>query len=239
VPFDRSSIVTVLRFLFTFTLFLPAAALAESDCEDTFTECRDDCSLEFGGSIRVELKKKFDKCMKKCTKTANRCTERVMEAKSGGLEEGALDGAPTSDQVDENGIPTKTANTKKKKKVAAEPAVEEDEPRSDTPAKKETLAESELPKSNRTQLKTDEPPPPPPRKEREVAKDEPAPAPKKDVIEMKMTPKKEEEDLRDDKPRASSPPPRDEEPPPLPKKEKKKEDPPRKKEEDHDDLRFY
>lgn len=228
----------VLRLSLAVLLTLPAAALAESDCDDSFIECRDDCSLEFGGSNRIDQKKKFEKCMKKCTKVANRCTEHVMETKAANLDEGALEGTPTSDQVDEHGIPTKTAAKKKKK--AAEP-VEDDLRNDEPPRKKEELSESEMPKSSRTQLKVEES-----KKKEEPVKEskaEPAPAKEKsDVIEMKMKPRKEEEDLRDDKPRSSgsSSSASSEEPPPPPKKEKKKEEPaPKKQEEDHDDLRNY
>ena len=196
-----------------------SAAFAEGDCEDNFMECKDDCLIEFGGSVRVEVKKQYDKCMRKCTKTANRCGERVTETRASGLDEGALDGTPASDEE-------RTGSGPVKKKKAA-PAVEQTD---DEPAqKKEALSDAEVPKSERTTLKTDDAP-------------APAPAPaKKEVIEMKMTPRKKDEgDLRDDKPPAREEV-REETPAPAPKKktEEKKPDPPRRKEEDHDDLRNY
>lgn len=235
------------RLLLIAVVALPFTALAEGECQDDYLECKDGCLIDYGGSIRVEVKKQFDKCMKKCTKIARRCTERSMETKASGLDEGALDGAPTSDQVDEHGMPTSTASKKKKKsKVAAEePASEEV---SDEPARpRESLSDGEVPKSSRTAIKTDDDAPSKKKKGDEPSKGEVAKQeepPKKEVIEMKLSPTKStnDEDLRDDKPRASSPPkeePRDEEPPPPPKKEKKKEEPPKKKEEDHDDLRYY
>ena len=45
--------MTVFRPLLVLSMLLPFVALAESDCEDTFLECKDDCLIEFGGSIRV------------------------------------------------------------------------------------------------------------------------------------------------------------------------------------------
>ena len=224
VPPASGRLMNVFRFSLALALLLlPTPALADSDCEDTFFECKDDCLIEFGGSIRVEVKKRYDKCMKKCTKTANRCGERVMETKASGLDEGALDGTPASDQ---------DRVSKKKKKTAAEPAAEDTASDDEPVRKKEALSESELPKSDRTTLKTDDAPPPSKKKEKEAE-------PKKEVIEMKMTPRKEEEDIRDDKPRASAP--REEEAPPPKKKTEVKKDPPppKRQEEDHDDLRNY
>ncbi len=218
--------MNVFRYLLSSLLvFLPCAAFAEGDCEDAFLECKDDCLIEFGGSTRVEVKKAYDKCMKRCTKTARGCGERVMETKASGLDEGALDGTPASDE--------ERAPAKKKKKVAAEVAA--DDSSDDEPAKKkEALGESEVPKSNRTTLKTDDAPPPPKKKEKDPPKEERVEAPRKEVIEMKMTPRKDEEDLRDDKPRASAPAEAE-----APPKKKKIEPLPKRKEEDHDDLRNY
>lgn len=228
--------MNVFRPALALLIVLAPPAFAEGECEENFFECKDDCLIEFGGSIRVEMKKAYDKCMKKCTKVAGRCTERAMETKAGNLDEGALDGTPTSDMEAGSGSPSK----KKKKKKAIDTYVDE-QPTEDEPVKKkkEALSDSEIPRSERTVLKTDDEPPP----SKKEKKEERAEAPKKEVIEMKMTPKKEEEDLRDDKPRASAPPPkeepREEEEPPPPPKKKKKEEPPPRKEEDHDDLRFY
>ncbi len=211
--------MNVFRFLLiSLFVFLPCAAFAEGDCEDTFFECKDDCLIEFGGSTRVEVKKKYDKCMRKCTKTAGRCGERVMETKASGLDEGALDGTPASDEE-------RTGSNPKKKKVASDDSAD-DEP----VKKKEALDDAEVPKSNRTTLKTDEAPAP--RKKEPSPKEERAESPKKEVIEMKMTPRKDEEDLRDDK-RASAPVEAEV------KKKKVESLPPKRKEEDHDDLRNY
>ena len=204
-------------------------ALAQGDCEDSFLECKDDCLIEFGGSVRVEMKKRYDKCMKRCTKKGNQCTERVMETKASGLEEGALDGAPTSDEVDSSGLPTRTGSEPKKKKKARDDVREDDAVADDEPVKKkEKLSESEVPKSDRTKLKVDEP--------KEPARVE-APPPKKEEPPAR----KLDEDLRDDGARVTAPARKEEveEAAPPPKKKEEKKEPPKKKEEDHDDLRFY
>ena len=226
--------MNVFRVALALLLSLPFVALAESECEDPYLECKDDCLIEFGGSVKVDQKKKYEKCMKKCTKVANRCTERAMETKASGLDEGALDGTPTSQDVDKEGLPTKTAS--KKKKVAAEERAD-DTSGDDPPARpKEALTSDEVPKSNRTSLKVEDAPPP---KQKDEARDEP----KKEVIEMQLSPRQEtnDSDLREDKPRTSSPPPKEErdEPAPPPKKEKKREEAPPPKKEDDDDLRNY
>lgn len=226
--------MNVLRALLCLTVMAPLAASA-AECVDDYTECKDDCLIEFGGSTQLAMKKKFEKCSNKCAKLARRCNERVMTVKESGLDEGSLDGVPASDEVDSRGLPTRTgrdddSGSRKKKKAARAPV--EDEPAQDEPVKKkEALRSDETPRSARTELKTDEPPP---KKEEPKAEAEP----KKDVIEMKLSPRKEEEDLRDDRPQAKSQPREEEEPPPPPRKEKKKEEP-KKKEEDHDDLRYY
>lgn len=233
----------LLRLTVLLALGLSLPALAQAECDDAFLECKDDCVIEFGGSVRVEMKKRYDKCMKRCVKTVNRCTERVLETKNNQLDEGALDGTTGSDEVDKDNLPTRTAGKKKK---AAEAPADDGAPADDEPApKKEALREEEVPRSNRTSLKTDprdEPAParraeepPPARREEPAVKKEP-------VIELKLSPRREEDDLRDDRPRPAEAPKQaavEDEPPPPPKKREKKEEPPKKKEEDHDDLRFY
>ena len=194
---------------------LPGLARAD-DCEDDFLECKDDCLIQYGGSIRVEQKKKYDKCLKKCTKSSRRCTEHAVETSTNQLEEGALKGTPTSDQVDSSGMPE---SKKKKKKASAEPearSTEDDAAASDEPApKKDAIRDDEVPKSSRTTLKVEEPKSPPPetkKAEEPRAEAKPAKAAEPDVI--RMTPKKDDgkstgDDLRDDGPRAkTSPPPK-------------------------------
>ena len=106
--------MNVFRSVLASLIVLAAPAFAEGDCDENFSECKEDCLIEFGGSVRVEVKKAYDKCMKKCTKVAGRCTERAIETKAGGLDEGALDGTPTSDM--EAGSSSSSSSSKKKKK---------------------------------------------------------------------------------------------------------------------------
>jgi hypothetical protein len=215
-----------------------ALARAEAECEDDFTECKDDCVVEYGGSTRVEMKKLYEKCMKKCIKTVNRCSERVTETKNNKLDDGALDHSPGSDEVDKNNMPTRTSRPGKK--PTAEPGGDED----NTPSKPhDDLSDAEVPKSSRTQLKDEgdkgnKPPPaskPPPSSKPEPVADKPPPK-KEEPIRMELKPKDAEDDLRDDKPRQKDPEP---EPTPPPKKREEPKPPPPKKEEDHDDLRNY
>lgn len=221
----------------------PLSARA-GECDDDFSECKEDCLIQYGGSIRVEVKKKYEKCVKKCSKTARRCTERQLETKSNNLDEGALDGAPTSDQVDSDGLPTRDSGSKKAPKKEA-PVDHDDDLRNDAPAHQgEELPANEVPKSSRTSLKTDEKsgPPPEAKKTSEAPKTEkPADPPAEEPTPIRMTPKKDDgksagDDLRDDGPREEKP--ADEEAP-RPKRREKPKEPPPKKEEDHDDLRYY
>lgn len=253
------------RRLLVLVVLLPFAAAAQvNECAETFSECKEDCSIEHS-SIRGDAPRKLNKCLKKCQKKFTTCEERELETKNNSLEAGSLDKSPVSGDVDEHGMPTRTTVTKSKstddedrrpspgddlrddrpapapveeapKKTKKEKASEESASR----PPREEVRESELPKSSRTELKVvdekKEAPPPV-----AVKKSEPEPvASKKSDDTIVMTPKSEskkpvEEDLRDDRPRASEPPPK--------KTEKKKDDlppaPPKPKEEDHDDLRNY
>lgn len=242
---------TALTTLLALAVLAPQAALA-GECEDDFAECKDDCLIQYGGSIRVEMKKKYDKCLKKCSKAGKRCTERQLETKSNNLDEGALDNAPTSDQVDSEGLPTREAKASKTsdkagKKAAKEaPAAYEDSPAEEAPPapKREALAEDEVPKSSRTSLKVDEkqaPSPEPVKKEEPQPRPEPKSEKPAEEQVIKMTPKKDDgrssgDDLRDDGPREDKPA---EEEAPRPKRREKQKEPPPKKEEDHDDLRYF
>jgi hypothetical protein len=239
---------TALTALLTLFVLGSTAALA-GDCEDDFAECQDDCLIQYGGSIRVEMKKQYDKCLKKCIKASKRCTERKLETASNNLDEGALDNAPTSDQVDALGLPTRDEKPAKdskkpsKKAAADESAPYEDTQREEAVPKKEALSDDEVPKSSRTSLKVEDKKTTAPS---EAPKDEPPKKaeraetmPSQDVV-IRMTPKRDDgksagDDLRDDGPREAKP--ADEEPPRR-RREKPKEPPP-KKEEDHDDLRNY
>lgn len=236
------------HLLLALGLALAPLSARAGECDDDFSECKEDCLIQYGGSIRVEVKKKYDKCVKKCSKTARRCTERQMETKSNNLDEGALDGAPTSDQVDAEGMPTRDTGSKKTPKKEA-PIDHDDDLRNDAPAHQgEELPANEVPKSSRTSLKTDEKsgPPPEPKKKSEEPRAEkvaekPAEPQADEPTPIRMTPKKDDEksagdDLRDDGPREEKPA---EEEAPRPKRREKPKEPPPKKEEDHDDLRFY
>lgn len=254
------------RRLLCLMVLLPFAAVAQvNECAETFSECKEDCSIEHS-SIRGDAPKKLNKCLKKCQKKFTTCEERELETKNNSLDNGSLDKSPVSGDVDEHGMPTRTAVTKSKSTDDDErrpspgddlrddrpaPAPVEEAPKktkktkaseeSESRPPREEVRESELPKSSRTELKVvdekkKESPPPVAAK-----KTEPEPvASKKTDDAIVMTPKSEskkpaEEDLRDDRPRASEPPPK--------KTEKKKDDlppaPAKPKEEDHDDLRNY
>lgn len=234
----------VSRFVLLSLVALAVPSFAASECDEDFLECKEDCAIEYGGSIRVEQKKGLDKCMRRCTKKVNRCTERVMETKASSLDEGALDGTPTSDEVDERGMPTRTGGGDPKRAKKEAPVESDAEARDEAPAApREALRSEEVPRSSRTTLKTEAPSEAPAKKaapEPEAAEvEKPAPAP---VIEMKMSRRKDDEDLRDDGPRTEAPkeeaapaPP----PPPKKREEKPKEPPKKRVEEDHDDLRNY
>lgn len=107
-------------------VFLPTALWA-GECEDGYSECQEDCLIQFGGSIRVEMKAKFVKCIKKCTKKSATCRERFNETKVNRLNEGALDRSPTSRDVDEFGMPiVKTPKPKKRREVKDDEVVTAD-----------------------------------------------------------------------------------------------------------------
>jgi hypothetical protein len=191
----------------------PLSARAAGECDDDFAECKDDCLIQYGGSIRVEVKKQYDKCMKKCTKASRRCTERQMETQSNQLDEGALDRTPTSDQVDADGLPTREPPPKQKPDERREPT-----PRDEQTPPKPAL---ESPKPRETTGPTPTAP----------KSTEPAP--------IRMTLKKDDgksagDDLRDDGPREAAP--NSDEPAKPKRREKEKKSPP-KKSVDDDDLR--
>lgn len=236
MPFVLSN----MRAAFFLSVALSLPALAD-ECTDDYAECKDGCLIEFGGSMQLSQKKKYEKCTNKCTKTARRCSERVMETKNNQLDEGALDGTPASDETDRDGLPTRSGSKKKKARDAEESSGSPSDEGSSTP--RGALREDEVPKSNRTTLKVDESAPPPKKDEEAPKKDEEDAPQKSEVIEMKITRKKNGSDneLRDDGPRAQPQPKEEEAPPPSRKKKKEKTDdaPPPKRDEDHDDLRNF
>lgn len=231
---------------------IPALSLAQvNECAEGFSECKEDCALEFS-SVRPEVQKKLGKCLKKCVKKQTACEERELETRTNNLEAGALDRAPGSSDVDENGMPNRTTGRGDDGAARRVPADELRDDRAalaetNTPARKAApepskpprgeVSDTELPKSSRTQLKTDEKAPAAVA-EKPVSRDaEPA------AVTSKPEPRKKlDEDVRDDGTRRDAPVARREDPAPK-KVEKKKDDlppPPAKpKEEDHDDLRNY
>ncbi len=219
-------------------LCLTALPSRANECDDAFTECKDTCLIQYGGSVRPEMKKKYEKCAAKCGKTGRHCTEQLMETRNNGLDDGSLARTRGDDDLREE-VPARSSG-----RTRAAPREEEDErPRREEPVKKkEALREDEVPTSDRTQLKVDEEEEKAERerarererereKEREKKKEE---EPKAEAIEMRLKPQKEENDLRDDQPRKEEPPKREER-----KRREVREAPPPKKEEDHDDLRYY
>ncbi len=159
---NATSIFAVLCFT------IAQAARAATPCDEAQSECREDCSIEFGGSTQLVMKKKFDGCLAKCTKTAGLCTERAMETQRSGLDEGALKDSPGSAEVDSEGFSTAPRRSKTKplppvknddawsRDTAAEP-----EPKVKKQTKAESnrpgpaLQESEVPKSSRSEIKVD------------------------------------------------------------------------------------
>jgi hypothetical protein len=195
------------------------AARAEPDCEEDFHVCKDDCVIEFGGSTQVKAKKSLEKCMHQCQDKETRCTELVMDTRSNNLEDGALDRTPSSRDVDEHGLPTRTSGSGRE-------AVKPEKP---DKVEKARPPEVESEKVER------------PEKEAPAKKDPaPEPAPKKDEAPViRLEPKREkEDDLRDDKPRAEQKPAKvDKRDSPAPTR--KPDEKPRPKKEDDDDLRNY
>ncbi len=220
-------------------LFLAAAPVRAGtldECQDTYTECQDDCTVQYGGSIKDEAKKRIAKCLKKCTKAATICQERVVETATNHLEEGALNHAPGSDEVDEHGIPTRTSGGKagagddsrrttgdlRDDGPEPEPKAQKGQGGKAARAPREDVHPDEVVKSSRTSLGDA----PPPRKEPPaVKKDEDAPRstrtdldaapvreePKPRREEPRAEPKEKhgnDEDLRDDGVRSGVAPPR-------------------------------
>ncbi len=267
---DARRRVGFVRRALVLLVLCPLAAFADiSQCNDAHSECKDDCTLEFGGSIRTEAQKRFTRCVKKCAKKLTTCTERELETTRNGLDNGALDSSPVSGDVDENGMPTRTAVKKpgstddddQKPPPTAEPRQDRQGTVQEEPVKakrkkaaddesaqapRDEVRESEVPRSTRTQLKSDEKSAP---KEAEVRVEAPAEQPKPIVMEPKPDRRKAlDEDLRDDGKKGNAEAPvaqRSEGPPPPPKKrrdEPRAEEPrpaARPKDEDHDDLRNF
>lgn len=236
----------MIRSLFPL-LMLGAPALAQvNECQEAFSECREDCSIEHS-SLKGNAPTKLNKCIKKCQKKLTACEERDLETKTNALEAGSLDKTPTSKDVDEAGLPTRTSSKRASDDDERRPSPGDDlrddrpAPAADEPKKtkktskseepelkrppREEVRDSEVPKSSRTELKVDE---------RDAKKNEPVTPVKETKPSDPVVAKRSEPE---------PPPKRAEEPPPPPKTEKKKDDlppePKKPKEEDHDDLRNY
>ena len=228
-----SRLVTVTRWVLCGCLWVSALAWAQprpaspDDCDDNFAECKEDCTITYGGNTSDKARAKVGKCLGKCNTVELECRERFYETKRNNLDEGALKDSPGSGRVDEDGLPTTRAPSKKKDreegrtKVSESPAPEpkpepkrEEELRDDPPARAEKKKEppppaelkpEETPKSNRTQLTKVDPKPEP---KRAPERQDPAPAraepPKKtstldrDVREEDSAPTKREEPKREE-----------------------------------------
>jgi len=171
--------VRLLPLVFVSSLLLvPYARAADiSDCDDEFSECREDCTMQFGA--KTDGKKRFGKCTVKCDKKLNDCRERHLETKRNNLEEGSIAKSQSSRQSDEEDLrhsdaqPAKGAaadddddKPKKKKKKSAD----DDAP---PPSK---VSDDELVKSNRTRVSE----PPAPKEDPAPKSDEPKAQAKKD-----------------------------------------------------------
>ena len=205
-----------MRFLNGFMLLalLPTLAWA-GECEDDFSECQDLCSVQYGGSIRDEMKNKFVKCLNKCRGKAQTCRERTTETKSNHLNEGALDRSPSSHDVDEFGMPIlKKAPTPNKPSTRDE--VHDDDspppPKPGKPSKKTepapgsepvakpkppSLDEDDLSKPERTPVVVEKPAPRDPEPAPVVKKKPPADPPPRPQSKPVEPPKKtDDDDLR-------------------------------------------
>ena len=210
-------------------LALTATPTFAGECEDGFSSCREDCLLEFGGSIRTEMKKAFDRCVKKCGKTQNVCLEREHDITSNQLEESAIkkpSNAESTEAPSRNEPPTRV-----------EPAEEAPVERAAPPEKSTRSAVSDEPSAKKGV---------PEKQVRGERAAEPKAEPKVEERAEKPQKKFAEEDLRDDKPVSSSKPAKssfkeeslDEAPAPKSKREEPKEEKKRPA-LDEDDLRNY
>ena len=172
-----------MRFLTGFAMLalLPTLGWA-GECEDDFSECQDLCSVQYGGSIRDEMKMRFVKCLTKCRGKGQTCRERTTETKSNHLNEGALDRSPSSRDVDELGMPILKKAIPPPK--AARPVKEYEPPPRPPPApepvskpKPKSLDDEDLSKSDRTPVVIEKPAQPEPEAVQVVKKKQPAEPP--------------------------------------------------------------
>jgi hypothetical protein len=143
-------------------LSMASLAFASTPCEESLRDCKEDCSIEFGGSTQLAMKKKFDGCLAKCTKTNGLCTERALETERNNLDVGALEQAPGSREVDSDGFSTGTRASKTKASSSAKsddaaPATRDSESKSAPKVLRPApeLTADEIPKSQRSEIKAD------------------------------------------------------------------------------------
>jgi hypothetical protein len=120
--------------------------IAAVDCDDAFAECKEDCTISFGGTTQDKARAKINACLKKCSRIELDCRDRFFEAKRNDLDEGAIKD-PSVGTADRDEL-----RKKRKKK----PSQDEDLTpltRSAEPAQPAyELKPEETPKSDRTQL---------------------------------------------------------------------------------------
>jgi hypothetical protein len=176
-----------------------------SDCDDDYSECKEDCTMQFGA--KTDGKRKFGKCAVKCDKKLADCRERHMETKRNNLEEGSIAKSQSSRQSDEEDL--RHADSNADKAAAAASSKEDDDEKPKKRSKKSPdddapppskVSDDEVVKSNRTKV-SDTPPPP--------AKEDPPPKKKDEPVAKAQ---------RDDPPpKKSDPPPPKNDPAPEPK----------------------
>ncbi len=181
------------RWVWVYVSVLGGAASAfAGPCQDAFAMCREDCLIEYGGSIRTEMQKAFNKCAGKCTKEQDLCLEREHDITSNQLDESAMKKKEPS--ADESAPPSRAS---KANDAAEAPPVEK-------PAPARTNRDE---KPSKTPVKED--PAPMVREEPRVDRSEKTSAPEKAERPEKVEkpapakPSFVEEDLRDDRPAPS------------------------------------
>jgi hypothetical protein len=122
------------RGLLSLALLVVAPAWADdpipeaSTCNDDFAECKENCTIDYGGSLKT--RDKLGKCMKKCDSGSRDCRERFFEVHRNKLDPSAMDEkqrprdpiepaqpsvvsdkppAPQKDEVSDEPVPKRTA----------------------------------------------------------------------------------------------------------------------------------
>jgi hypothetical protein len=100
------------RAAFGLLLTIAGASVAEDElpppqvCDDTFAECKEGCTLNWGTSFTT--REKLGKCVTKCTSTHDTCLERFMETRRSELETHPIG----KDARDREGGPTRFTEPK-------------------------------------------------------------------------------------------------------------------------------